>query len=195
MSLISTQKAAQPLRAYLIAGVLTIIPLWVTWLVFSFLFSQLSSIGVPWVRMLSAAIREDAPLLNRLLLAGWCQSILAVLVTLPVLYVLGWAATRVLGKRVIMLVDRVMDSIPLVEKIYGGTKRLVASFEHKPSDVQRVVLVEFPATHMGHWDSWPASLRINIRAQSWPWCTYRQLPTQPLVSSRLCRWSASPPPT
>lgn len=148
MSLFSTKKATQRLRAYLIAGILTVIPLWVTWLVFSFILGQLSNIGMPWVRMLSAAIREDAPLLNRLLLAGWFQSALAVIVTLVVLYVLGWAATRVLGRRLITLFDSVMHRIPLVQKIYGGTKRLLMALEVKPSDVQRVVLIEFPSTHM-----------------------------------------------
>jgi uncharacterized membrane protein len=36
----------------------------------------------------------------------------------------------------------------VVQTIYGGTKKLMAVLQHKPSGVQRVVLVEFPRRGM-----------------------------------------------
>ena len=38
--------------------------------------------------------------------------------------------------------------IPVVQTIYGGTKKLMAVLQNKPSGVQRVVLVEFPRRGM-----------------------------------------------
>lgn len=143
-----SSRSLPRLRRYLIAGVLTLIPLWVTWLVFRFVFNQLSSLGMPWVRMLSSMIREDAPLLGQLLLEGWFQSLFAIFMMLVALYVLGWAATHVLGRRLISVFDGLMHRIPLVQKVYGGTKRLLNALEQGPSDVQRVVLIEFPTPHM-----------------------------------------------
>lgn len=143
-----SSRSLPRLRRYLIAGVLTLIPLWVTWLVFRFVFNQLSSLGMPWVRVLSSMIRDDAPLLGQLLLEGWFQSLFAIFMTLVALYVLGWAATHVLGRRLISVFDSLMHRIPLVEKVYGGTKRLLNALEQRPSDVQRVVLIEFPTPHM-----------------------------------------------
>lgn len=143
-----SKRSLNRARRYLLAGVLTLIPIWVTWLVFRFVLGQLSSIGMPWVRVLSSMIRDDAPLLGRLLVEEWFQWIMAILVTLVVLYVLGWAATRVIGRRFIGVFDGLMQRIPLVEKVYGGTKRLLTALEQRPSDVQRVVLIAFPTPHM-----------------------------------------------
>ena len=133
---------------YLMAGILTIIPLWVTYLVFSFLFRELSSLGLPWVRTLAGNMRDDAPFLQRLLLQEWFQSVLAVVIIIALLYALGWAATRVVGREVIGLVDRIMHSIPFIQNVYGGTKKVVGAFELNASSVQRVVLIEFPAPGM-----------------------------------------------
>ncbi len=135
-------------QRYLLAGILTLIPLWITWVVFRFLLTQLSSVGMPWVRALSQAMQVHAPSVARWLLEPWFQSLLAILLTLIALYFLGWAATRVIGRRLIHLFDRFIERIPLVQTIYGGTKKLLAALQQKPEQVQRVVLIEFPSPEM-----------------------------------------------
>jgi uncharacterized membrane protein len=44
--------------------------------------------------------------------------------------------------------DTLLQRIPLVQTIYGGTKKLMAVLQNKPSGVQRVVLVDFPRRGM-----------------------------------------------
>jgi len=136
------------LQRYLLAGVLTVIPIWITWVVFQFIFNQLSQIGLPWVRALSRTIQAFAPQVARWVLEPWFQYGLAVLVTLVGLYVLGWVASRVVGRRVLGLLDRLIERIPLVQTIYGSTKKLLSALQTKPENVQRVVLIEFPMEHM-----------------------------------------------
>lgn len=131
-------------QRYLFAGVLTVIPIWITWWVFEFFLEQLSGIGSPWVRVMTRVLEPYSPALAERLAAPWFQFILAVLLTLGALYLLGWLATRMLGRQLIEQFDRVMARIPLVQKIYGATKRLVVALQQKPEAVQRVVLVEFP---------------------------------------------------
>jgi len=143
-----TGKRVKRTPGYLLAGVLTVAPLWVTWLVFDFIFSQLSKLGQPWVIALSRAIRRQAPTLADLLLRPGFQSALAVLITLIVLYLVGWVASRVIGQRVIHAVEMRVLNIPVVAAIYGGTKRLLAAIKEKPSGVQRVVLISFPSAQM-----------------------------------------------
>ena len=46
------------------------------------------------------------------------------------------------------LITGLLARIPLVQTIYGGTKKLMAVLQHKPAGVQRVVLVEFPRRGM-----------------------------------------------
>jgi uncharacterized membrane protein len=135
-------------RRYLIVGVLTAAPLWVTWLVFEFIFSQLSEMGVPWVFALSRAARRTSPGVADFLLQPWFQSLLGLVITVAVIYVLGWMATKVLGQRIIGWLERLVHSIPLVAAIYGGTKRFLAAVKEKPSGVQRVVLINFPSPEM-----------------------------------------------
>lgn len=144
----NTQERLKHTRRYLIVGVLTAAPLWVTWLVFDFIFSQLSRMGVPWVVALSRAIRRGSPAVADFLLEPWFQSFLGLVITLGVIYFLGWMATQVLGQRIIAWLERVVHNIPLAAAIYGGTKRFLAAVKEKPSGVQRVVLINFPSPEM-----------------------------------------------
>jgi len=132
------------LRKYLLAGVLTAIPVWVTWLVFDFVFRQLSRVGTPWVRALANA----QPNLADWLLTPWVQNLLAALLTLLLLYLLGLIATLVIGRRLIALFEALVRRIPLVKKIYGSTKQLLSVLQQQPKGTKRVVLIEFPCPGM-----------------------------------------------
>ncbi len=142
------QDRLKHLRRYFIVGVLTAAPLWVTWLVFDFIFSQLSRMGAPWVGALSRAIRRTAPAVADFLLQPLFQSVLGVVITVAVILLLGWMATQVIGQRIIAWLERLVHSIPMVAAIYGGTKRFLAAVKEKPTGVQRVVLIEFPSPDM-----------------------------------------------
>lgn len=45
-------------QRYLFTGVLTVIPIWISWLVFEFFFKQLSKFSMPWVRAFAKVVRE-----------------------------------------------------------------------------------------------------------------------------------------
>lgn len=136
------------IQRYLLTGVLTIIPIWITWLVFNFFLVQLSNIGKPWAQALSKAVQRSTPSFSDWLLEPWFQSALAILLTLVALYLLGWAATRVIGKRLIGLFDLVMNRIPVVQTVYGSIKKLIVVLQQKPDNIQRVVLINFPSPEM-----------------------------------------------
>ncbi|KQX97158.1 hypothetical protein ASD22_07615 [Rhodanobacter sp. Root480] len=136
------------LKRYLLTGLLTFIPLWVTWLVFKFVLGVLVDIGAPLVGALLGALALVAPRTAAVLGSAWSTYIVALLITLGALYLLGALANRVIGQRVIGAFDGVLARIPVVQTIYGGTKKLMAVLQNKPSGVQRVVLVEFPRRGM-----------------------------------------------
>jgi uncharacterized membrane protein len=139
-----------PLRVkrYLLTGLLTFLPLWVTWLVFKFVLGLLAGIGAPMVGALLGALALVAPKAAAALNAQWLVSVIALLITLGALYLLGFIANRVIGQRFINAFDGLLARIPVVQTIYGGTKKLMAVLQNKPSGVQRVVLVEFPRRGM-----------------------------------------------
>ncbi len=135
-------------QRYLLTGVLTAIPLWITWWVFDLFFQQLSNIGMPWARAMAKTAEGYFPLLAQWLNHPVFLSLLAVIATLIALYLLGWMATRVIGKRLLTLFDRVIQRIPIAQTIYGSAKKLITALQQKPESIRRVVLIEFPSPDM-----------------------------------------------
>ncbi len=139
---------AAHLRRYLLAGVLTVIPLWVTWLILAFVFRQLSALSLPWLLLFSTRIQQEVPVLSLFLRDSRFQSALAVLLSLLALYLLGAFATRVVGQRLVALGERLIQRLPLVQTIYGGTKKMLSALSQPPVGVRRVVLISFPSRDM-----------------------------------------------
>ena len=135
-------------KRYFISGLVTIIPLGITWWVLSFIFRQLVQTGLPLVLLLSRNISEDTPGLARLLTMPWFNNLLAAVIVVIAIYLLGWAANRVLGVQVLHAMDRLIDRLPLAKSIYGSVKKLVNVLQTKPENVDRVVLIDFPHRQM-----------------------------------------------
>jgi len=144
-------KPRGPVRAasrYVVIGLITVAPLGITWWILSFLFGQLSYFGRPWVVGVARALRPRYPDLSEWLLNETLQSFLAVLIVVAFLYLLGWATTRVIGRRLIALFDSMVARIPLVDAIYRSVKRLFDVATIAPEGERRVVLINFPSAEM-----------------------------------------------
>ncbi len=131
-------------QGWFLTGILTLIPIWITWVIFTFILEQLSDLGRPAARKVTEYLGP---------LAGWfagdaMQAALAVVLTLCFILLIGWATTQFIGARLLALFDKIMQWIPLVEKIYGATKKLLVVMQQKPEGVQRVVLISFPHDEM-----------------------------------------------
>ncbi|MFW5868136.1 MAG: DUF502 domain-containing protein, partial [Armatimonadota bacterium] len=135
-------------QRYLVAGILTVIPVWVTWLLVEFLFRLLSSTGAQVIHEIALVIRADAPGVAAWLEQPWFQSILAASLMIAGLATLGWLTTRVGGQRLLAFFDSLVERIPVVKMVYGGVKQLINSLQARPDGVQRVVLIDFPSPEM-----------------------------------------------
>jgi uncharacterized membrane protein len=93
-------------------------------------------------------IRPRFPNLADLMLNETVQSVFAVIVVLIFLYVLGWAAGRVIGQRLIALFESAIGAIPFVDSIYRATKRFLAVAGNTEQNERRVVLIDFPSPEM-----------------------------------------------
>jgi uncharacterized membrane protein len=82
------------------------------------------------------------------LFTPWVEYLIALILTLGVLYLLGWATTRVLGRRMLAWFETLLERVPLVKTIYGGIKIFLAAFQTKPEGVEQVVLINFPSPEM-----------------------------------------------
>lgn len=122
----------------ILAGIIIIGPLFVTWLVFSFVLGSLAKAGLPVVHLLEIIFPIDW------LSEPWLQSVLAVVATLAVLYVLGRLTSQVLGRQVFNLFEAMLERLPFVAKVYTSVRQLLDSMLSKKETSQRVVLVDFP---------------------------------------------------
>lgn len=133
------------IQRYLITGLLVILPLWVTFLIFDFLLTQLAKVGRPVVQTIARWCEPTVPQFAALLNTPWFEAVLAIFGVVLLLYVLGWATTKVVGRRLLSWFERVVSRIPLIEAVYGAVKKLLEAFSSKPSSESRsVVLIEFP---------------------------------------------------
>lgn len=133
---------------YVVTGVLTVLPLWVSWLVFDFVFGLLSQFGTPWVRLLAATLQPRMPTVAGWLTHPWVDETLAAAFTAIALYLLGWATTRVIGRQVVAALERLIERIPLFKFVYGAVRKMIAVIREKPPGMERVVLVNFPHSEM-----------------------------------------------
>ena len=136
-------------QRYLLTGLLTFIPIWLTWVVFKSIFSLLSDVNFPWVSALFAALAHAFPETLGHINQDWLISLLAFVVTLVALYLMGFAASRVFGQRLLDAFEAMIDRIPIAHTIYGGAKKLMSMLQSKPGGTtQRVVLINFPSPEL-----------------------------------------------
>jgi uncharacterized membrane protein len=145
---LSERSHARSIRANLIAGVLTVIPLLVVWVVLDFIFSILFALGAPLEAALSRVIAERMPGATPWLENDALKWLVAVAVALLILYTIGAIASRVVGMRVIAAIEMAIARIPFVETIYSASKKLIGLVQQKPDDNARVVLLDFPQPGM-----------------------------------------------
>ena len=133
----------------LLAGVLTLIPVVVTWIVFTFALRILSQIGEPAARTLASLLEPDHPEI-----AAWIEKplflgVVSVFIVIAVIYLIGWLASQIVGAKLLDLFDGLITRIPLVRQVYGSIKALINVLQQRPdAAVRRVVMVEFPNSEM-----------------------------------------------
>lgn len=121
-----------------LAGVITIGPLFVTWLVFSWVLGSLAKAGEPVVVLLHALLPGNW------LAQPWMRHVLAIVLTLLVLYILGRLTSVVVGRQAFNLFEAVLERLPFVAKVYTSVRQLLDTMMSKRDTSQRVVLVDFP---------------------------------------------------
>lgn len=126
----NSQKFFYRLRRYFISGLLIWVPIWITFIVFTFIIDILD--------------RTLFLLPPRFQFAG-----LGVLLTLLIIILTGLLATNYLGSRLIDLWDQLIDHIPFVRTVYNGVRDVMNTLlKPEGSGFVKVYLVEFPRAGM-----------------------------------------------
>jgi uncharacterized membrane protein len=79
----------------------------------------------------------------------WGIAVFSVLLTIFILYVIGLFAANIVGRRVIGLIEQLVDRVPLIKTIYRLPKQMIASFSaDQTQSYQRAALIPFPQEKM-----------------------------------------------
>ena len=135
-------------KRYLLTGLLAFIPVWITWVVFKFVFTLMAGVGAPVITTILGLIGLVSPTVELELHRDWLISILAFVLAIAALYLLGLLSNLVVGRRVLRWIDNMLERIPLVHPVYGGVKKVMTLMRNKPTGTQRVVLIAFPSPEM-----------------------------------------------
>jgi uncharacterized membrane protein len=144
----ATPSAGKRLQRLFLTGLLTLLPIWLTWVVVKFVFAMLSDLSRPLVGPLLAQVAVIDPRALAWLQQPWVQTVLALLATIVVILLSGLMARRVLGQQLLRWFEALVARIPLASVIYGSARKLLDILQTQPDGTQRVVLIDFPHDKM-----------------------------------------------
>ena len=131
------------LRALFVSGLLTLLPIWLTWVVFKFVFGLLSDLSRPMVGPMLAGIAQQHRQLAWLA-DTWALTAIGMIATILLILFVGLLARRVAGQRALGWFEIAIRRVPLAKTVYGSARQLLDMMQAPPDGGQRVVLVEFP---------------------------------------------------
>ncbi|HEY0660893.1 MAG TPA: DUF502 domain-containing protein [Lysobacter sp.] len=131
-----------------LTGLLTLLPIWLTWVVVKFVFVLLSDTSRPVIGPLLRNLAANFPQALGWLVQPWVQTAIALAATLAVILLSGAMARIVVGQRLLRWFESLIKRIPLANTIYGSARQLLDILQTKPDGTQRVVLIDFPHTEM-----------------------------------------------
>jgi len=120
-------------RRYLVAGVLVWLPILATIWVVSFMLRIMDRT----LLLLPPAYRPEA-------LVGFSLPGVGALFALIVLLLTGLLVTNLIGRRLVVWGEDLLNRIPLVRTVYGGVKSFAESVFSQSNSFRQVVMVEYP---------------------------------------------------
>ncbi|MEZ6097822.1 MAG: DUF502 domain-containing protein [Pirellulaceae bacterium] len=151
-------------RSRILAGLVLVVPVWVTIVVVRFIFHFLEGTSL-WLIEAMLLTPWGEPLLTKWglhreqvvhdglaafpLPVQWGIGVASIVLTLVILYGLGVVGANVLGKRLIRLAERIVDRVPVVKVVYSSVKKVLEAFAGEEGQTfQRVVLAPYPSKEM-----------------------------------------------
>ena len=125
------------IRRTFLAGLLILLPLFITYVLIAFLFNIFTGVGAPVVAGLFGLLGLNA-------VAYPLIPFVNLLLSLAVIFSLGLIGTNILGRRILTQFENLLLRLPLVRSIYSSVKQVVETFQGPGRSFQRVVLIEYP---------------------------------------------------
>ncbi len=128
-----------PLRRYLVAGVLMWLPILATIWVVSFMIHIVDRVTLS---VLPPGYRPEG-------LMGFALPVIGLVLALAIVLVTGLLVTNLIGRRLVVWGEELVNHIPVVRTVYGGVKSFAESVLSQSNSFRKVVLLEYP--RVGLW--------------------------------------------
>ncbi|HCC33487.1 MAG TPA: DUF502 domain-containing protein [Clostridiales bacterium] len=117
------------IRNALLAGLLVLLPVFLTYLIFEWLLRLLDGVAGRWVQ----------------LVFGRAIPGLGAVITIMVVLATGFVTANLVGRRLVAYGESLINRAPLVRTIYQASKQIVGAFSRQDTAAfKQVVLVEYP---------------------------------------------------
>ena len=126
------------LRRYMVAGVLVWLPILATIWVVSFMLHIMDRT----LLLLPVAYRPQA-------LVGFALPGAGLVLALAIVLLTGLLVTNLIGRRLIVWGEDLLNRIPVVRTVYGGVKSFAESVLSQSNSFRKVVMLEYP--RVGVW--------------------------------------------
>jgi uncharacterized membrane protein len=118
----------QNFRSKLFAGLATLLPLYLTFFVIKFLFVTLEEMSNPILKRFNLDIPG-----------------LGIILTVLLIYILGFLVTNFLGRKIFNLGERIVKKVPIVNMIYTTLKQITDTFTKGSTDAfEGAVYIQYP---------------------------------------------------
>ena len=136
------------IRKYIITGIISIIPLALTYWLIKYLFMFFSEPGKYIVDIIfKYTFISNIPFINSFYI--YFSYLIGFLLTIIFLFILGAVISNVFGKRLYLFFESILSKIPIVNKVYETTKQITNTFtKDNTKAFQKVVLIEYPKDNL-----------------------------------------------
>ena len=137
----SDKKKKSVIKKSFIAGLLVILPVWLTILIIWYVFKWISSLSMPILSPFLNIFTSDSQWIDIL------AKIASFFLTLIIIFFVGFFTNIWFGKKLYNFFENVLTKIPLIGSIYSALKKLFSFFatsEDTTNNFQKVIFVPFP---------------------------------------------------
>ncbi|MBR4632386.1 MAG: DUF502 domain-containing protein [Elusimicrobia bacterium] len=135
------KKKKSVIKKSFIAGLLVILPVWLTILIIWYVFKWISSLSMPILSPFLNIFTSDSQWIDIL------AKIASFFLTLIIIFFVGFFTNIWFGKKLYNFFENILTKIPLIGSIYSALKKLFSFFatsEDTTNNFQKVIFVPFP---------------------------------------------------
>ena len=129
------------IKKYMITGMLSIIPVYLTYIISKILFQLFANTGAKFFNYVSKVIGKDN--------MKYLPELIGFIGVLLIIYIFGMLISTIFVKKILNSFEKVISGIPVINIIYKTIKQITSSLgDPEKESFKKVVLIEYPRKNL-----------------------------------------------